>query len=133
MAFTSDGKFKLPGFTSTFDMRGKIEGRGYFTWAEALHYEAGASGYYRAPESKEVVLNILRQARYMSKFREFMGKPIIVTSWYRDAETNRRVGGHPRSRHMQGMATDFVIPGMTGYQVARAASDKLDFTMVLHI
>lgn len=131
MGFSKDGLFKLPGFSSTFRMTDKIGGSGYFTWAEALHYEGGTNGYYRAPESKEVVENILKQTKEMNKFREFLGLPIIVTSWYRDTETNRRVGGVQEkpgrpgsgSKHLYGMATDFVVPGMTGYQVARKARD----------
>lgn len=123
MGFTKDGFFKLPGFTSTFNMKGQVEGEGYFVWAEALHYEGGSNGYYRSPESKEVVENILKQARQLNEFRRYIGKPIIVTSWYRDPVTNRLVGGARNSFHLRGLATDIVVPGMSGFQVGWKAQE----------
>jgi hypothetical protein len=38
-------------------------------------------------------------------FEEF-GHTLIITSAYRDAATNRLVGGHPKSWHMAGRAID---------------------------
>jgi uncharacterized protein YcbK (DUF882 family) len=34
------------------------------------------------------------------------GHSLIITSAYRDPDTNRLVGGHPRSKHMDGLAFD---------------------------
>ena len=31
---------------------------------------------------------------------------LYLTSWYRDVERNRRVGGHPQSQHRLGLAID---------------------------
>lgn len=31
---------------------------------------------------------------------------LYATSWWRDSETNRRVGGHARSSHLVGLAVD---------------------------
>ena len=110
MAFAPNGTFKLPGFESIFSMTKPIGDATYFTWGEALHFEAGVRGYYRRPESKEVVENILKQAKHLNRFREWLGHPIIVTSWYRDPDTNRRVGGAKRSKHLLGLATDIYVP-----------------------
>lgn len=32
---------------------------------------------------------------------------VSLTSFYRDPESNRRVGGHPRSQHLVALAADF--------------------------
>lgn len=31
-----------------------------------------------------------------------------ITSWYRTQNRNRAVGGHPQSKHLQGLAVDLV-------------------------
>ena len=42
----------------------------------------------------------------LQALRDRLGKPLIVRSAYRTPEHNRRVGGAPRSKHMEGMAFD---------------------------
>lgn len=37
-----------------------------------------------------------------------VGPSLRVSSWWRDVETNRRVGGHPESQHLLGLAIDVV-------------------------
>ncbi len=35
--------------------------------------------------------------------------PFSVTSWFRTPRRNAEVGGHPRSRHLDGLAVDLVM------------------------
>lgn len=108
------GGFKLPGYTSTFYLSDPIIKGGNFTWAEATKNGT------RIPVSKDVVHGILRIADVMQEVRAYLGdRPIVVTSWYRDPVTNRRVGGASRSRHLVGDAVDFQVKGIAPHEVNR--------------
>jgi uncharacterized protein YcbK (DUF882 family) len=113
MGKTSNGRFYLPGYKSLFEMNSSIAGADYFTWGEALHYEGGSNGYYRRPQNKQIVDNILKQSHALDKFRKFVGHPLIVTSWYRPPLVNLRVGGAWNSYHLKGLATDFYSPTLS--------------------
>jgi len=63
----------------------------------------------------------------LQMFRYVIGRPIIITSGYRCPEHNRAVGGAPKSKHMEGIAADIRVEGMTPKQVAELA-DKAGFT-----
>lgn len=43
--------------------------------------------------------------------RHTLGRPVIITSAYRSALHNARVGGAPKSMHKQGRAFDIVLAG----------------------
>jgi uncharacterized protein YcbK (DUF882 family) len=48
-----------------------------------------------------------------------IGKPIHISSGYRCLELNKKVGGVPTSQHCLGQACDFVVEGMTPYEVVK--------------
>jgi uncharacterized protein YcbK (DUF882 family) len=60
---------------------------------------------------------IIRIAALAQQARDRIGRPFLITSWYRPAEINRRVGGASQSRHIVGDAIDFYCVGLTGNQV----------------
>ncbi len=102
------GGFKLVGFRSTFYLTDPVLAGGNFTWAEATKNGT------RMPTDKSIVENILRIADTMQEIRElYSGRPITVTSWYRDPVSNRRVGGASQSRHLTGGAVDFKVAGVS--------------------
>ena len=84
---------------------------GNFTWAEATR------GGARMPPNQATVEAIVRIATLAQQARDRIGRPFLITSWYRPAEINRRVGGASRSRHIVGDAIDFYCAGLTGNQV----------------
>jgi uncharacterized protein YcbK (DUF882 family) len=45
-------------------------------------------------------------AKAFERIREIMGEPLIVSSGYRTAVYNDRIGGAERSQHVQGRALD---------------------------
>ncbi|NEP19601.1 MAG: peptidase M15A [Leptolyngbya sp. SIO4C1] len=84
---------------------------GNFTWAEATR------GGARMPRNQSTVDAIVRIAQLAQRARDRIGRPFIITSWYRPPAVNRRVGGASRSRHIVGDAIDFYVSGLTGSQV----------------
>ena len=113
---------QFPGFTGTYYANDPIYWttqygeRGNFTWAEALHVNA-ATGQYRRPASAEVIYGILRIAKALEDVRKRYGRPILITSWYRDPATNAAVNGASQSRHLLGDGVDFVVSGRHPYDV----------------
>lgn len=61
--------------------------------------------------------NIFRLVLQVQEIRTRLGRPVRITSGWRDIVTNRRVGGASASRHLTGEAIDFVVDGMTPKQV----------------
>ncbi|MEA5449295.1 D-Ala-D-Ala carboxypeptidase family metallohydrolase [Leptolyngbya sp. CCNP1308] len=84
---------------------------GNFTWSEATR------GGARMPPNQATVDAMVRIAALAQQARDRIGRPFLITSWYRPAEINRRVGGASRSRHIVGDAIDFYCLGLTGNQV----------------
>lgn len=90
----------------------KIIPQGHFSWAEATKYGT------RVPKDERVVENIVKTAGTMEEIRKYLGgRAITITSWYRDPETNRKVGGAEKSMHMQGLAVDFSVSGLEPREV----------------
>ena len=84
---------------------------GNFTWAEATR------GGTRMPPDQSTVNAIIRIATLAQEARDRIGRPFFITSWYRPAEVNARVGGASMSRHIVGDAIDFYCDGLTGRQL----------------
>ncbi|MBE7381228.1 MAG: peptidase M15A [Leptolyngbya sp. SIO1E4] len=84
---------------------------GNFTWSEATR------GGTRMPPDQATVNAIVRIALLAQEARDRIGRPFLITSWYRPAEINARVGGASMSRHIVGDAIDFYCDGLTGRQL----------------
>ena len=72
----------------------------------------------------DVLRNLLELAKNLQVLRDEVKKPIKITSGYRPAEHNAKIGGVTKSRHITGEAADFKIEGYTPKQVA-AIIEKL--------
>jgi zinc D-Ala-D-Ala carboxypeptidase len=64
---------------------------------------------------------ILRDAEWfalnvLQPIRDRIGKPFIITSWYRSPALNKAVGGVQTSAHLSGTAIDVNIQGLTTKQ-----------------
>ena len=56
-----------------------------------------------------------------------LGVDVIVTSAYRCALHNQEVGGQPDSKHLQGNAVDFYIPGWPRHEAREFIAPYFDF------
>lgn len=54
----------------------------------------------------------------LQKIRDHFGKPVIITSAYRNDTYNKKVGGADYSQHKYGMAADIYISGVSPATIA---------------
>ncbi|MBR4856008.1 MAG: peptidase M15 [Bacteroidaceae bacterium] len=67
---------------------------------------------------KGLVINLLQP------LRDKVGRPLNISSGYRCAELNRKVGGVPTSQHCKGEAADVWCATLTPYQLARVVLEN---------
>lgn len=65
-------------------------------------------GLAKLPTEERIIENINKTLKYLQNFRDIYVKmAMIITSFYRDEELNKAVGGAKASDHMEGIAVDF--------------------------
>lgn len=66
--------------------------------------------------------NLKKVAAKLEDLRRYLGgRPIEITSGYRSASYNARIGGVPNSQHLLGRAADIVVEGVSVDKIAEAA------------
>lgn len=70
---------------------------------------------------------IEKMATELQKVRDYIKRPIIITSGYRTPEWNKRVGGVSNSYHTQGLAVDSRAVGIRVYNYALYLAKLTDF------
>lgn len=96
----------------------------HFTLNEATFSSTATSlGYENKPDPKQLE-QIMHTALKMEEVRSLLGnRPIQVSSWFRNVEVNKAVGGSPTSDHMTGASVDFKCPRFgTPREIARFLS-----------
>lgn len=71
---------------------------------------------------------------FINTARHFIGKPMYITSSYRDEAYNASVGGAPKSMHITGKAVDISIRNLTGedvYKLVKLAC-SMDITWAIN-
>jgi putative chitinase len=85
-----------------------------FTLAELTRTDTGLDNN---PANANEWANLKQLAMNLEHVRAIIGKPVIITSAFRSEAVNRKVGGSLTSHHRLGLAADFVIRGMTVFEV----------------
>lgn len=84
----------------------------HFSWEEMTESRtAQLQGIENRPGTSEMVALERLVKQLLQPLREQFGRPIRVSSGYRCAELNRRVGGVPTSQHLKGEAADCHVDG----------------------
>lgn len=66
------------------------------------------------------IANLKRVAEVLEQVRALFGKPLVISSGYRSPALNASVGGARTSAHLYGLAADFIVPGVTPAETAKA-------------
>lgn len=77
-----------------------------------------------------VLPNIRELAQNLQVLRDNVQAPIVINSGYRSPQHNKRVGGSPRSQHMQGRAADIVVRGFSPSRVADIIEDLIELGLM---
>ena len=86
-----------------------------FTYEELCHSSvAERKGLRNRPKTKEeesVVIENLKALcmEVLQPLRDYLGKPVVISSGYRSEEVNKAVGGVKRSQHLRGEAADIHV------------------------
>lgn len=93
----------------------------HFTLAEALRSDAAKRLGIENTPTQDHRDNIFLTARHMEHVRQVLGnRPITVSSWYRNPQVNKAVGGVANSAHGRGLAVDFTVAGLTVLDACKA-------------
>lgn len=90
-----------------------------FTLSELIKSDTATKcGINNMPKDMVVLDNLLLLIiNVLQPLRNYINKPIIITSGYRCVELNKKVGGVSNSQHATGQACDFIIRGMSIEQI----------------
>lgn len=93
-----------------------------FTMSELLYSDTAKKyGIKNMPNNPEVFDNMLLLiTECLQQLREYIQKPMIITSGYRSQLLNQQIGGVDTSQHCKGQAADFIVKGMSIEQIILA-------------
>jgi len=78
------------------------------------------------PMPNTVMIKIIKLAKELQVLRDYLNKPIKITSGYRSKEHNAKIKGAKNSQHILGTAVDIKVEGLTPKQVAETIEDLIE-------
>lgn len=80
-----------------------------FTLEELLHSSTGKSLGIKNEANREQIINLVWLSITLQQIRDYIGKPLIVISGFRNEVLNKAVGGSKTSEHCDGRAADIKV------------------------
>ncbi|MDD2056168.1 D-Ala-D-Ala carboxypeptidase family metallohydrolase [Pseudomonas sp. GD03860] len=113
----------------------------HFTLAEMVVSETAARRGIDNTPTPSIMANLRRLCAFLEQVRLLHGKPVLVSSAYRNVELNTALGGSTSSAHTRGLAADINVPGVTPAALAQCMADSplmfdqviLEFDQWVHI
>ena len=109
-----------------------------FTSEELCHSNvAERRGINNRPRTKEEEKRVIENLKalcmeVLQPLRDFLGKPVVISSGYRCAELNKAVGGVRNSQHMKGEAADIHVENTEHLlKIMHFIMDETDFDQVI--
>lgn len=101
----------------------------HFKWKETV--ETTKKSLQDIPNASQKSM-ITYAAQRLDQFRDFVGAPFQVLSWYRGKLLNTAVGGVPDSAHLYGLAIDIKVAGMSAAEVwKKIKSSSLEYDQLI--
>jgi hypothetical protein len=91
-----------------------------------ISQEAVRAGLKNEPSAAQIEALRTLCETVLQPLRDRIKRPIVVSSGFRSASINRRIGGAPRSQHCKGEAADIMVPGMD-------TADVVDLIRAMHL
>ena len=109
-----------------------------FTYEELCRSDvAKRRGINNRPRTKEEEKRVIENLKalcmeVLQPLRDFLGKPVVISSGYRCAELNKAVGGVKNSQHMKGEAADIHVDSTEHLlKIMHFIMDELDFDQLI--
>ena len=109
-----------------------------FTYEELCRSDvAERRGINNRPRTKEEEKRVIENLKalcmeVLQPLRDFLGKPVVISSGYRCAELNKAVGGVRNSQHMKGEAADIHVENTEHLlKIMHFIMDETDFDQVI--
>lgn len=92
-----------------------------------------STGIANTPSDKEIENMKTLAVKILQPLREYMNRPVIVTSGYRSYEVNKAVKGSKTSQHMKGEAADISAGNRTlNKKMYEFIRDNLEFDQLIN-
>ena len=109
-----------------------------FTYEELIHSNvAERKGLKNRPKTKEEEKKVIENLRalcieVLQPLRDYLGKPVVISSGYRSEEVNRMVGGVKGSQHLRGEAVDIHVENTEHLlKIMHFIMDETDFDQLI--